>query len=242
MTRPCVPFVQSQRMVIDMDVSVIIACAGSSSRMNGVNKQFAKINGVPVIARSMLAFEKISQVAEIILSAKKDDIDKLIKIAEEYNITKFKTVTEGGDTRQQSVFKAFALTSKETRFIAIHDGARPLVSVEHIERCIKDAAVFGASVLGVPVKDTLKVVEGGMITDTPDRRKLYITQTPQIFRRDIYVKGINFANSHDLDFTDDCQLSEAVGTKINMTISDYCNIKITTPEDLAVAEALLNFN
>ena len=91
----------------------------------------------------------------------------------------------------------------------------------------------------MPVKDTIKIVDDGLIVDTPDRRKLYITQTPQIFRKDMYVKGINFANDHELDFTDDCQLAEAVGVKVHMTLSDYRNIKITTLEDLAIAEAVL---
>jgi len=95
-------------------------------------------------------------------------------------------------------------------------------------------------VLGVPVKDTIKHVEGGMICDTPDRSKLYITQTPQIFKKKYYFDGVNFAAEHDLDFTDDCQLVEAMGVKINMTPSDYKNIKITTPEDMAIAEAIMN--
>lgn len=130
-------------------------------------------------------------------------------------------------------------TDKATRFIAVHDGARPLVDPEHIKKCIRDASVFGGAVLGVPVKDTVKLIDGGMITDTLDRRKLYSIQTPQIFRRDIYVKGINFAQDNELDFTDDCQLAEAVGAKINLTVSDYKNIKITTPEDISIGEAIL---
>lgn len=220
-------------------VSAIIACAGSSARMNGVNKQFSVIGGVPVCVRSMLIFEKIDEVTEIIVSAREEDIPLIEKLAEDYKITKFKCAVKGGGTRQQSVFAAFMHTDKSTRFIAVHDGARPFADSEHIKKCIRDASVFGGSVLGVPVKDTVKLVDGGMIADTLDRRKLYSIQTPQIFRRDIYVKGINFAQDHELDFTDDCQLAEAVGAKVNLTLSDYRNIKITTPEDLAVAEVLL---
>ncbi len=223
----------------DMTVSAIIACAGSSSRMNGVNKQLWELGGIPIAARSMLAFEGIDEVTEIIVSARECDIPEIERLAEKYGITKFKCAVTGGETRQQSVFKAFMETDKATRLIAVHDGARPFVNPEHIRRCIKDASIFGGSTLGVPVKDTLKVVDGGLIIDTPNRKQLYITQTPQIFRRDIYVKGINFANDHELDYTDDCQLAEAVGVKVNMTVSDYRNIKITTPEDLAVAEVFL---
>jgi 2-C-methyl-D-erythritol 4-phosphate cytidylyltransferase len=124
--------------------------------------------------------------------------------------------------------------------VAIHDGARPLVKPEHIESVIKDAGVFGGATLGVPVKDTIKVVDDGLITDTPHRASLYITQTPQVFKRRLYFEGIDFALEHELDFTDDCQLVEAIGGKVYMTIGDYTNIKITTPEDIRIAETLLN--
>lgn len=226
----------------EITVSAIIACAGSFSRMNGVNKQLLELDGIPVAVRSMLAFEQLEEVTEIIVSVRKCDIEEYKKLCEKYGVTKLKAVVKGGETRQQSIFNAYREVSKETRYVAVHDGARPLVSPENIKQCIRDASIFGGAVLGVPVKDTIKNVDGGLITDTPDRRKLYITQTPQIFRKDIYVKGINFANSHELDFTDDCQLAEAVGAKVAMTESSYRNIKITTPEDIAVAEILLKGN
>ncbi len=226
----------------EITVSAIIACAGSFSRMNGVNKQLLELGGIPVAVRSMLAFEQLDEVTEIIVSARENEIDEYKKLAEKHGVTKLKAVVKGGETRQQSIFNAYREASKETRYVAVHDGARPLVSPENIKQCIRDASIFGGAVLGVPVKDTIKNVDGGLITDTPDRRKLYITQTPQIFRKDIYVKGINFALSHELDFTDDCQLAEAVGAKVAMTESSYRNIKITTPEDIAVAEILLKGN
>lgn len=223
----------------EITVSVIVACAGSSTRMEGVNKQLVELNGIPVAIRSMLAFEGLDEVSEIIVSARESDIPEIEKLANKHGVTKFKCAVAGGETRQQSVLKAFAQVDKATRFVAIHDGARPFVKAEHIRQCIKDASIFGGATLGVPVKDTLKVVDGGLIIDTPNRKQLYITQTPQIFRKDVYVKGINFANDHELDFTDDCQLVEAVGVKVNMTVSDYRNIKITTPEDLAIAKVFL---
>lgn len=226
----------------EITVSAIIACAGSFTRMNGVNKQLLELDGIPVAVRSMLAFEQLDEVTEIIVSARENEIDEYKKLAEKHGVTKLKAVVKGGETRQQSIFSAYKEVSKETRYVAVHDGARPLVSPENIKQCIRDASIFGGAVLGVPVKDTIKNVDGGLITDTPDRRKLYITQTPQVFRKDIYVKGINFALSHELDFTDDCQLAEAVGAKVAMTESSYRNIKITTPEDIAVAEILLKGN
>lgn len=223
----------------EITVSAIIACGGSSTRMNGVNKQFAEIGGVPVCVRSMLIFEGIYEVTEIIISAREEDIPEIERLAREYGVTKFKCAVKGGETRQQSVFAAFMRTDKSTRYIAVHDGARPFADSESVKKCIRDAAIFGGAALGVPVKDTIKTVSGGLIVDTPDRSGLYAVQTPQIFRRDVYVKGVNFALDHELDFTDDCQLAEAVGVKVCVTHSDYGNIKITTPEDIFIGEAIL---
>lgn len=223
----------------DITVSAIIACAGGFTRMDGINKQLYSLDGIPVAIRSMLAFEQIDEVTEIIVSARECEVEEIRSLAEKYGVSKLKAVTIGGSTRQESIFKAYAQVSKETRYVAVHDGARPLVDPDNIRKCIKDASIFGGAVLGVPVKDTIKLVDDGLISDTPERKKLFITQTPQIFRKDVYVKGINFAKDHELDFTDDCQLAEAVGVKVYMTTSDYKNIKITTPEDIAIAEALL---
>lgn len=221
-------------------VSVIIAAAGHAERMQGLNKQLAMLKGKPVIAYSMLAFQDVEEVSEIIVAARECDADIIANIALDNGITKFAGCAGGGETRQQSVINALKLVSGETTLIAVHDAARPLVNSDNIRQCIKDASIFGGAVLGVPVKDTIKHVEGGMICDTPDRSKLYITQTPQIFKKKYYFDGVNFAAEHDLDFTDDCQLVEAMGVKINMTPSDYKNIKITTPEDMAIAEAIMN--
>lgn len=220
-------------------VSVIIAAGGRSLRMEGINKQLALLGGVPVIARSMMVFQGIEEVGEIIVSARPEDMDTIENIAMIYGISKFAGCAEGSETRQQSVVNALKRVSKETSLIAVHDGARPLVKAEFIKQCIRDASIFGGAALAVPVKDTIKQAEGGFVTDTPDRSRLFITQTPQIFKKKLYFDGVNFAADHDLDFTDDCQLAEAVGGKIHLTVSDYRNIKITTPEDMAIAEAIL---
>ena len=130
----------------------------------------------------------------------------------------------GGATRQESVINGVKQISKEAQLVAVHDGARPLVKPEHIEKVIKDASVFGGATLGVPVKDTIKTVNDGLISDTPPRKFLYITQTPQIFKRQLYFEGIDFALEHGLDFTDDCQLVEAIGGKVAMTTGDYLSL------------------
>lgn len=222
-----------------MNTSVVIVCAGNSTRMGGVNKILMPLGERLVIGVTMQAFEKCGSVSEIIAVARENDIPAIYAEAKKAGITKLKCCTAGGSTRQESVINGIRCISGESEMIAIHDGARPLVKPEHIEKTIKDAAVFGGATLGVPVKDTIKMVDDGLITDTPPRKFLYITQTPQVFRRKLYFEGIDFALEHGLDFTDDCQLVEAIGGKVYMTTGDYTNIKITTPEDIDIANMFL---
>ncbi len=223
-----------------MDTSVVIVCAGNSTRMQGKNKILLPLGDKLVIGVTMSAFQKCESVKEIVIVAREQDIPGIKAEAERVGITKLVACTTGGDTRQESVINGIRLISKDTDMVAVHDGARPLVKPEHIEKTIKDARIFGGATLGVPVKDTIKIVDDGLITDTPPRKSLYITQTPQVFKRKLYYEGIDFALEHSLDFTDDCQLVEAVGGKICMTVGDYTNIKITTPEDIRLAEVMLD--
>ena len=222
-----------------MSISAIIVCGGSSSRMNGVNKLLLPLGNTNVAGRSMLAFEQCPEVGDIVVVCRERDRKELENTAEKLGIAKLRGFAEGGGTRQESVFSGLKKISPETSLIAVHDGARPLVKPEQIVRTARDAEVFGAAVLGVPVKDTIKVVNDGLITDTPYRPSLYITQTPQIFKRRIYFEAVDFALEHGLAFTDDCQLAEAIGVKVCMTEGGYENIKITTPEDIKIANLLL---
>lgn len=221
------------------DTSVILVCAGNATRMGGVNKILLELGDTNVIGHSLRAFQNCPDVAEIIIVTKAENNDIIRETAAKLGITKLAAITEGGDTRQKSVMEGLKLVSKDSQYIAIHDGARPLVKPEHIAKVIRDARVFGGATLGVPVKDTIKVVDDGLIIDTPHRPSLYITQTPQVFRKRLYFEAVDFALEHELDFTDDCQLVEAIGGKVYMTVGDYTNIKLTTPEDRAIAEVLL---
>lgn len=221
------------------DTSAILVCAGNASRMGGVNKILMPLGESNVVGYSMLAFQNSPDIAEIIVVTKPENFDAIRETADRLGITKLAQLTQGGNTRQRSVMQGLRLVSQTSQYIAVHDGARPLVKPEHITAVIKDARVFGGATLGVPVKDTIKVVDDGLITDTPYRPKLYITQTPQVFRKRLYFEAVDFAMEHGLDFTDDCQLVEAIGGKVYMTTGDYANIKITTPEDRAIAEVLL---
>ncbi len=221
------------------DTSVILVCAGNATRMGGVNKILLELGDTNVIGHSLRAFQNCPDVAEIIIVTKAENNDIIRETAAKLGVTKLTAITEGGDTRQKSVMEGLRLVSKNSQYIAIHDGARPLVKLEHIAKVIRDARVFGGATLGVPVKDTIKVVDDGLIIDTPHRPSLYITQTPQVFRKRLYFEAVDFAMEHELDFTDDCQLVEAIGGKVYMTVGDYTNIKLTTPEDRAIAEVLL---
>ncbi len=222
-----------------MKVSVIIVCAGNSTRMKGVNKILLPLGKTNVIGNTLLAFENTESISDIVVVCRDKDREAIEKTADDLGISKLHAFAEGGETRQKSVINGLRKIADDTEYIAVHDGARPLVKPCHIEKTIKDASVFGGAALGVPVKDTIKVVRDGLIEDTPYRPSLYITQTPQIFKRRLYFEGVDFALEHELDFTDDCQLIEALGTKIYMTTGDYTNIKITTPEDIRIAEILL---
>ena len=222
-----------------MNTSAVIVCAGNSTRMGGINKILLPLGKSTVIGNTMLAFQNTESIKEIIIVSRPQDFDAIKSEAGKLGISKLKMCVEGGSTRQESVSNGVKHVSRDTDFIAVHDGARPLVKPEHIDNVLKDASVFGSATLGVAVKDTIKVVSDGLIVDTPYRPSLYITQTPQVFKKKIYFEGIDFALEHGLDFTDDCQLVEAIGYKVYMTAGDYTNIKITTPEDIKIAEVLL---
>ncbi len=220
-------------------LSVIIVSGGKSSRMNGINKQFIELCGIPVIIRSIKAFDNINEICEIIVVASSENLEAMKVLIAKNSFNKKIKITVGGETRQQSVFNGFKLIDDKSEFVAIHDGARPLISRNSIEKLIENVKLYHATTVGVSVKDTIKVVENGFIKSTPKRDTLFITQTPQVFEKKLYTECVESAIKSGLDFTDDCQLVENIGNKVFMTIGEYSNIKITTPEDIKLAENLL---
>ena len=222
------------------DTAAVIVAAGAASRMGGIDKQFAAVGGIPVLVRSMLAMQACPSVGEIIVVTREDAIPLVKRMGADFAVTKLKTIVCGGATRQESVQKGVSCISQQCPYVAIHDGARPLVRVEDAEKCIAAARERGAATLGVPVKDTIKQVrQDGIITATPDRSCLWATHSPQVFRLDQYLIATEKAKAAQRDFTDDCQLLEFAGYPVTMVAGSYDNMKITTPEDLAVAEGLL---
>lgn len=220
-------------------VGVVIVSAGNAVRMNGIDKPFIDVGGLPVIIRTMIAFEESEMVDSVVLVCREDTVSRMIDLSRQYGITKLATITVGGKTRQESVFKGVEALPSDIDYIAVHDGARPFVSVDVIERCICDAMEFTAAAAGIKAKDTIKMVgHDGFIMSTPPREYLYITQTPQIFEKSLYLRAMDKAKEEQKDFTDDCQLVENLGEKVYMTESEYVNIKLTTPEDIAIAQII----
>lgn len=221
-------------------VSVIIVAAGLSSRMNGVNKQLEKIGETPVFVMSALKFERSEKVGEIIIAAPEDDTARYEKLARNFGVTKLAAVVAGGETRMRSVRNALAAVSAKYEYIAIHDGARPLIETEDINRVIADAEKYNAAIAAAPAVDTIKAAgSGGFIESTPPRGNLYYAQTPQVFRKKLYLECLEKADQTALEsVTDDSSVLELCGEYVRITEINGCNMKITRPEDLTAAEAI----
>lgn len=221
------------------DVSAIIVAAGRASRMQGIDKQWMPLGGRPVLLHSILTFSEIPCVAEVIVVTKQQDVERLTALLKGQGLPVPFSVIAGGDARQDSVARGVGQCSTESTYLAIHDGARPLIEARDILSVIADARLHCAATLGVKVKETIKTVDKNrQITGTPERETLYLTQTPQVFETELYQKGMQFAQGNGIEYTDDCQLIEALGVPVYMCAGQYSNIKITTPEDVAVAEAI----
>ena len=216
----------------------VIAAGGMAQRMQGVNKQILKIDGIPVLVRSIRALAAIPEIREMVVVARPELFEQLESWKQEYHLPDF-CLTAGGDTRQQSVLNGVGCLSEQVEYVVIHDGARPFADRQLIDRCLQSAVEHQAATAAVPVKDTIKqAADDGSIAATPDRSRLYLTQTPQIFHAQLYRRAAEQAQAEGLDFTDDCQLMEHLGHRVWLAQGDYRNIKITTPEDIVIAQAI----
>ena len=219
-------------------IGVVIAAAGSSSRMGGRDKLTEPLGGIPVILRTLAAVEAVPEVDEIVVVTREDRVEEYRQLLGQ--CSRLLAVVPGGSTRQESVQNGVRALSSDCRLAAIHDGARPLVTPEVFARCIEAARSCGAATAAVPVKDTIKLAdERGRVVDTPDRSRLWAVQTPQIFDRDEYLRAAEEAERRGLFCTDDCQLCEAMGREVQLVLGDYRNLKLTTPEDFLAAGAYL---
>lgn len=215
----------------------VIVAAGSASRMGGIDKVMAPLGGEPMILRTVRAFEDCGAVKEIVIVTRKDLMGPIAELCSGF--TKVRSVVQGGSSRQESVKLGLLAFSKEVRLAAVHDGARPLVSGELIDKVIRAAHSYGAAAPAIPVKDTIKVFEGGFIAATPDRSTLRAVQTPQVMDRDLLLGALEKAEQEGTALTDDCSAVEHIGMRVRLVEGEERNLKVTTPLDLKIAELLL---
>lgn len=215
----------------------VIVAAGSASRMGGIDKVMAPLGGEPMIVKTVRAFDSCEAVKEIVIVTREDLIRKISELCRDF--AKVKAVVAGGSSRQESVHLGLNALSPKMQLAAVHDGARPLITWQVIDRVIRAAHTHGAAAPGIPVKDTIKVVSGGVVTSTPDRATLQAVQTPQVFDFDLLRGALKKAEEDGAQVTDDCSAVERLGMKIRMVEGDERNIKVTTPMDLKIAEMLL---
>ena len=234
------PFLKKIREARRPRCAALVAAAGSSSRMGGVNKLLEPLDGIPVLARTLTALQLAEQVDEIVVATREEDLVEISHLCQTYGITKCTKVVRGGESRAHSVLLAALEASPETELLAVQDGARPLVTPELIGRVITAAARCDAAAPAVPVKDTVKTVrEDGAVEQTMDRDALRAVQTPQVFQADLLKAALQSAVENQIPITDDCSAVERLGKVVFLVEGDEENLKITTPVDLVVAEAIL---
>ena len=215
----------------------VIVAAGSASRMGGIDKVMAELKGEPMIARTVRTFQECDAVSEIVIVTREDLILPISNLCKD--MPKVKAVVVGGKSRQESVHLGLNALSNRVKLAAVHDGARPLITWQVIDRTIRAANTYGAAAPAVPVKDTIKVVEGRVVKNTPDRATLFAVQTPQVFDFDLLRGALKKAEQDGAQVTDDCSAVELMGFKVKIVEGDERNIKVTTPMDLKIAEMLL---
>lgn len=215
----------------------VIVAAGSASRMGGIDKVMAPLGGTPMVARTAAAFQNCDAIAEIVIVTRPDLIRPISALCA--GMDKVRAVVAGGSSRQESVWLGLNALSEDIQLAAIHDGARPLISNLVIDRTVRAANSYGAAAPAVPVKDTIKVVKGGLVEKTPERATLQAVQTPQVFDFDLLRGALKKAEEEKAAVTDDCSAVERLGMKVKIVEGDERNLKVTTPMDLKIAEMLL---
>ncbi len=220
--------------------AMIVAAAGASSRMQGQDKMLAPLGGIPVLMRTLLAIDASTLVQEIVVATRQDLLLEVADICAHAGIRKPVKVVQGGESRTASVLAAAMECSGNVELIAVHDGARPLVTVEQIDELICRGAETYAVAPALPVTDTVKVAdEGGLVKSTPERSTLFAVQTPQVFQADILKAALTAVMAAGEGTTDDCAAVERLGKEVYLVPGDRENIKITTPMDIDLAEMIL---
>jgi 2-C-methyl-D-erythritol 4-phosphate cytidylyltransferase len=222
-----------------MTYQVIIPAAGQGKRMGaGKNKLLIELNQIPILIHTLFVFENDEDCDGIFLAIHPEDESEFKTLIRKYRISKIKGLVPGGKERQDSIYHALQ-SVREDGIVLVHDAARPFIKREQIHLLVETAEQKGAAIIGVPAKDTMKKVLNGIVTETVERSSLWIVQTPQAFRFAILIKAYEKAEQDHFIGTDDASLVERLGLSVTMVEGDYDNIKLTTPEDLIFADAIL---
>lgn len=218
--------------------TMVVVAAGSSQRM-GQDKMFLELEGQPVLAHTLLAMERSPRVDQVVVVTREDLVGPVANLCREMGLHKVKTVVRGGATRVESARLGTMEVPQDAKLIGIHDGARPFISQQVMERVVDQAAQTGAAAPAIPVQDTVKVAYNGVVDHTPDRATLFAVQTPQVFDADLIRGALAKALLDNAPLTDDCSAVERLGMPVTLVEGDRNNIKLTTPADLAVARVIL---
>ena len=217
--------------------AAVIVAAGTASRMGGIDKVMASLDGEPMILRTVRTFQQCDAIKEIVVVTREDLLVPIMDLCHDFD--KLTAVITGGSSRPESVAKGLAALSAKAKLVAVHDGARPLVSWQVIDRTVRAANSYGAAAPAIPVKDTIKEVRGGVVIQTPDRSLLQAVQTPQVFDLSLLKGALVKAAKEEAQITDDCSAVERLGMSVKIVEGDERNIKVTTPLDLKIAELFL---
>jgi 2-C-methyl-D-erythritol 4-phosphate cytidylyltransferase len=220
-------------------LAAIIVAAGDSRRM-GFDKLFAAVAGKPVLAHTMRAFERTNAVDGIIVVAREDRHDEIKTMVHDENFKKIRSIIPGGKRRQDSVRAGLDHMESSTRYVAVHDAARPLITAEQIERVFAQCQIYGAAALAEPINDTLKRADADLVVTEPvERHQVYAMQTPQIFERQLIEEAYRTVYAEDISVTDEVSAVERLGRKVALVLNDEFNFKITYPRDLPLAEFVI---
>ena len=215
----------------------VIVAAGNASRMGGIDKVMAELKGEPMIVRTVRTFQECDAISEMVIVTRPDLILPITDLTRE--MPKVNAVVAGGSSRQESVNLGLNALSDKVKLAAIQDGARPLITWQVIDRVVRAANTHGAAIPCIPVKDTIKVGNGGVVKETPDRATLFAAQTPQVFDFDLLRGALKKAEQDGYQVIDDASAVEYMGMHVKIVEGDERNIKVTTPMDLKIAEMLL---
>ena len=230
-TRPARKLIKLQRC------GAVIVAAGNASRMGGIDKTVVDLKGKPLIQRTVEVFQNCDAIKEIVVVTREDLLVQVMGLCR--NMDKVQAVVAGGANRQESVKAGVNALSSKVKLVAIHDGARPMITWEVIDRAVRAANSYGAAAPAIAVKDTIKEARGGVVISTPDRSRLQAVQTPQVFDKDLLLAAMKKVEQEGAEVTDDCSAVELLGMSVKLVQGDERNLKVTTPLDLKIAEMLL---